>query len=101
MISAKVEEKNPLVCALESSKTGPVSYQKAEANARLIAAAPDLLEALIDARKAFVFATAALATGKPPSDEVCARIIAKCTPDSDIGKMSAAIAKATPKESTP
>ena len=35
-----------LIAVMECSKTRPVTYEKAEANARLVSAAPDLLEAL-------------------------------------------------------
>lgn len=38
--------KSPLVCALEYSKGGPILHAESEANARLIAASPDLLDAL-------------------------------------------------------
>lgn len=38
--------RNPLVCGMEYSKGGPILHAESEANARLIAAAPDLLEAL-------------------------------------------------------
>jgi len=41
-----VESHHGLIAVMESSKTRPVTYKKAEANARLIAAAPELLEAL-------------------------------------------------------
>ena len=41
-----IESQHGLVAVMESSKTRPVTYEKAESNARLIAAAPDLLEAL-------------------------------------------------------
>ena len=38
--------RNPLVCGMEYSKGGPILHAESEANARLIAAAPELLEAL-------------------------------------------------------
>ena len=41
-----VESQHGLIACMESSKTRPVTYEKAEANAQLIAAAPDLLQAL-------------------------------------------------------
>jgi hypothetical protein len=39
-----VESQHGLIACMESSKTRPVTYEKAEANAKLIAAAPDLAE---------------------------------------------------------
>ena len=41
--------RNPLVCGMEYSKGGPILHAESEANARLIAAAPDLLAALDEA----------------------------------------------------
>jgi len=46
MIAAKVGERKPLICCLEYSKRGPIYHDDAVANARLIAAAPELLSAL-------------------------------------------------------
>ena len=43
--------KAPLVCALEHSKSGPILHAESEANARLIAAAPDLLATLQELRE--------------------------------------------------
>ena len=41
-----IESRHGLIAVMESSKTRPVTYEKAESNALLIAAAPDLLHAL-------------------------------------------------------
>ena len=43
--------RSPLVCGLEHSKGGPILHAESEANARLIAAAPDLLATLQELRE--------------------------------------------------
>lgn len=42
-----IESQHGLIAVMESSKTRPVTYENAECNASLIAAAPELLQALI------------------------------------------------------
>jgi len=39
-----IESQNGLIAVMESSKTKPVTYEKAEANAQPIAVEPDLME---------------------------------------------------------
>lgn len=46
MIAAKTVGREPLVCCVEHSKNGPINHDQAGKNARLIAAAPELLSEL-------------------------------------------------------
>jgi hypothetical protein len=46
MIAVKTVGREPLVCCVEHSKNGPINHDQAGENARLIAAAPELLDAL-------------------------------------------------------
>lgn len=85
-----IESEHGLVACMEHSKTRPITYEKAEANAILIAAAPDLLSTLQNTRVALINALIIGMADMPISE---AKIEAK--KDASVALIDAAIAKAT------